>query len=70
MLFDGFLEPVAGKLRPDLSRPGHGLELKSQTRNGTRERSQRRVPEGEHRCPLADHQSAVRGASPKEETPV
>jgi L-alanine-DL-glutamate epimerase-like enolase superfamily enzyme len=28
MLFDGFIEPVAGELRPDLSRPGHGLELK------------------------------------------
>jgi L-alanine-DL-glutamate epimerase-like enolase superfamily enzyme len=29
MLFDGFIEPVAGELRPDLSRPGHGLELKA-----------------------------------------
>jgi hypothetical protein len=29
MLFDGFLEPVAGELRPDLLRPGHGLELKA-----------------------------------------
>ena len=28
MLFDGVLEPVEGKLRPDLSRPGNGLELK------------------------------------------
>jgi hypothetical protein len=28
MLFDGVLEPVQGKLRPDLSRPGNGLELK------------------------------------------
>ncbi len=28
MLFDGFPEPVAGELRPDLSRPGLGLELK------------------------------------------
>jgi L-alanine-DL-glutamate epimerase-like enolase superfamily enzyme len=28
MLFDGVLEPVAGALRPDLSRPGLGLELK------------------------------------------
>jgi L-alanine-DL-glutamate epimerase-like enolase superfamily enzyme len=27
--FDGFVEPVAGELRPDLSRPGHGLELKA-----------------------------------------
>jgi L-alanine-DL-glutamate epimerase-like enolase superfamily enzyme len=28
LLFDGFLEPERGALRPDLSRPGHGLELK------------------------------------------
>ena len=28
MLFDGFLEPVNGCLRPDLSRPGLGVELK------------------------------------------
>jgi L-alanine-DL-glutamate epimerase-like enolase superfamily enzyme len=28
LLFDGVLEPVAGELRPDLSRPGNGLELK------------------------------------------
>jgi L-alanine-DL-glutamate epimerase-like enolase superfamily enzyme len=28
MLFDGVLEPVNGALRPDPSRPGHGLELK------------------------------------------
>ena len=28
MLFDGFVEPVDGELRPDLSRPGHGLHLK------------------------------------------
>jgi L-alanine-DL-glutamate epimerase-like enolase superfamily enzyme len=28
MLFDGALTPVKGALRPDLSRPGHGLELK------------------------------------------
>jgi L-alanine-DL-glutamate epimerase-like enolase superfamily enzyme len=28
MLFDGVLEPVEGCLRPDLSRPGNGLELK------------------------------------------
>jgi L-alanine-DL-glutamate epimerase-like enolase superfamily enzyme len=28
MLFDGVLSPVAGALRPDRSRPGHGLELK------------------------------------------
>ena len=26
--FDGFVEPVNGELRPDPSRPGHGLELK------------------------------------------
>ncbi len=26
--FDGFLKPVKGELRPDLSRPGNGLELK------------------------------------------
>jgi L-alanine-DL-glutamate epimerase-like enolase superfamily enzyme len=29
LLFDGFVEPVAGSLQPDLSRPGHGLELKA-----------------------------------------
>jgi hypothetical protein len=28
LLFDGVLEPVAGELRPDRSRPGNGLELK------------------------------------------
>jgi L-alanine-DL-glutamate epimerase-like enolase superfamily enzyme len=28
MLFDGTLDPVGGELRPDRSRPGHGLELK------------------------------------------
>jgi L-alanine-DL-glutamate epimerase-like enolase superfamily enzyme len=28
MLFDGVLEPDAGELRPDRSRPGHGLELR------------------------------------------
>ena len=28
MLFDGTLEPEEGRLRPDRSRPGHGLELK------------------------------------------
>jgi L-alanine-DL-glutamate epimerase-like enolase superfamily enzyme len=28
MLFDGVLEPEHGALRPDHSRPGHGLELK------------------------------------------
>jgi L-alanine-DL-glutamate epimerase-like enolase superfamily enzyme len=28
MLFDGVLEPIGGELRPDLSRPGNGLELK------------------------------------------
>ncbi len=27
MLFDGVLEPEGGALRPDRSRPGHGLEL-------------------------------------------
>jgi L-alanine-DL-glutamate epimerase-like enolase superfamily enzyme len=30
MLFDGVPEPVGGELRPDLSRPGLGLELKEQ----------------------------------------
>jgi L-alanine-DL-glutamate epimerase-like enolase superfamily enzyme len=30
MLFDGALEPEHGELRPDLSRAGNGLELKSQ----------------------------------------
>ncbi len=28
IFFDGVLEPVDGELRPDLSRPGNGLELK------------------------------------------
>jgi L-alanine-DL-glutamate epimerase-like enolase superfamily enzyme len=28
LLFDGVLEPVNGTLRPDRSRPGHGLELR------------------------------------------
>jgi L-alanine-DL-glutamate epimerase-like enolase superfamily enzyme len=28
MLFDGFIEPVDGALRPDRSRPGHGLVFK------------------------------------------
>jgi L-alanine-DL-glutamate epimerase-like enolase superfamily enzyme len=28
MLFDGFLEPVRGALRPDVSRPGLGVELR------------------------------------------
>jgi L-alanine-DL-glutamate epimerase-like enolase superfamily enzyme len=28
MLFDGAVEPRGGRLRPDLSRPGMGLELK------------------------------------------
>ena len=28
LLFDGVLDPKGGALRPDLSRPGHGLELK------------------------------------------
>ena len=30
MLFDGVLEPEDGCLRPDRSRPGHGLELRTQ----------------------------------------
>ena len=30
MLFDGALSPVDGALRPDLSRPGMGLEFKRQ----------------------------------------
>ena len=29
LLFDGVLSPVGGALAPDLSRPGHGLELKA-----------------------------------------
>jgi len=28
LLFDGAVEPEQSRLRPDLSRPGHGLELK------------------------------------------
>jgi hypothetical protein len=28
IFFDGVLDPVGGELRPDLSRPGMGLELK------------------------------------------
>ncbi len=30
MFFDGFCEPVGGMMRPDLSRPGHGLTLKTE----------------------------------------
>ena len=30
MIFDGAPEPIDGELRPDLSRPGMGLELKRQ----------------------------------------
>lgn len=30
MFFDGFCEPAGGCMTPDLSRPGHGLELKEQ----------------------------------------
>jgi hypothetical protein len=30
MFFDGALKPVNGELRPDLSRPGLGLEFKRQ----------------------------------------
>jgi L-alanine-DL-glutamate epimerase-like enolase superfamily enzyme len=30
MLFDGVAEPIDGMLRPDLSRPGNGLEIKRQ----------------------------------------
>ena len=29
MLFDGCIEPIDGSLRPDRSRPGHGMTLKS-----------------------------------------
>jgi hypothetical protein len=29
LMFDGVVDPVQGELRPDLSRPGLGLELKS-----------------------------------------
>jgi L-alanine-DL-glutamate epimerase-like enolase superfamily enzyme len=29
MLFDGSIDPVRGKLRPDRARPGHGMSLKS-----------------------------------------
>jgi hypothetical protein len=28
LLFDGVLDPEGGALRPDRSRPGHGLSLK------------------------------------------
>ena len=28
MFFEGVLEPIDGELRPDLSRPGFGLEFK------------------------------------------
>jgi hypothetical protein len=28
MFFDGVLAPAGGELRPDLSRPGFGLEFK------------------------------------------
>jgi hypothetical protein len=30
MLFEGTLDPKGGALRPDLTRPGMGLELKRQ----------------------------------------
>ena len=30
MLFDGFCKPVGGEMRPDLTRPGIGLEFKEQ----------------------------------------
>ncbi len=32
MLFDGAVRPVGGALRPDLSRPGHGLDLREDAR--------------------------------------
>jgi hypothetical protein len=28
MLFDGFIQPVEGKLAPDRGRPGLGIELR------------------------------------------
>lgn len=28
IFFDGVLQPINGELRPDLSRPGMGIELK------------------------------------------
>ena len=31
MLFDGALDPAGGALRPDPTRPGHGLTLKDTT---------------------------------------
>jgi L-alanine-DL-glutamate epimerase-like enolase superfamily enzyme len=31
MLFDGALRPVDGRLEPDLTRPGFGLEFRSET---------------------------------------
>ena len=31
MFFDGFAAPARGVMRPDLSRPGHGLELKQES---------------------------------------
>jgi L-alanine-DL-glutamate epimerase-like enolase superfamily enzyme len=36
MLFDGFIEPVQGALKPDRSRPGLGLELREQEARGFR----------------------------------
>jgi L-alanine-DL-glutamate epimerase-like enolase superfamily enzyme len=36
MLFDGFIDPVQGALRPDRSRPGLGLELREDEARGFR----------------------------------
>ncbi|MEK6252640.1 MAG: enolase C-terminal domain-like protein [Actinomycetota bacterium] len=50
MLFDGFVEPVAGELRPELSRPGHGLELRVRRlrvlRSERRASGRPRLPDG------------------------
>ena len=51
MLFDGALEPVGGALRPDLSRPGLGLEFKRQDAAALRGLSRatgRRPPRRDH----------------------
>jgi L-alanine-DL-glutamate epimerase-like enolase superfamily enzyme len=36
MLFDGFVSPVGGMMRPDLTRHGHGLELKKESSDAFR----------------------------------
>ena len=57
MLFDGFLEPDGGALRPDLARPGLGVELK-------RADAERVAPpDGAARRPNVDARGARGGAA-------